>query len=247
MHINCTMKNNGMYIMSAGDFDVIAKDFLQEYLPDALVRAQPIDIDYIIGECLYLEIQHVHLSYDGSVLGLIAFADTSIRCLDEMYRVQEIPLAEGTMLIDSSLLLGRDKLPRLRFTKAHEASHWICHRSYHSNCNRVYDCRSAVKPLVACRAENIEASRKSGGRQMRTDSDWEEWQADSLAASLLMPKDIFIETVHVLMQCCGTLRKSLKDDWRDPITKQVVEYLAQTFLVSRKAAEIRLRQLQLMY
>ncbi len=242
MHINCAMKSNGMYIIHASEFDGIAEDFLREYKPDALVKAQPVDIDYIISDCLYLDVKNVHLTYDGSVLGLITFGDIKITCLDMMYRPCEMELQEGTILIDSSLLY-RDKLPRLRFTKAHEASHWICHRSYHSGGDRVYDCRTVQKTLVACRAENIE----SGARQMRTDSDWEEWQADSLAAALLMPKNIFTETAQRYMRHYGSFRSVLKGDWRDPITKMVVESLAKTFLVSRKATEIRLRQLGLMY
>ncbi len=241
MHINCAIKSNGMYIIHAGEFDGIAEDFLKEYKPDALVKAQPVDIDYIINECLYLDVKNVHLTYDGSVLGLITFGDTKITCLDMMYRPCEMELQEGTILIDSSLSY-RDKLSRLRFTKAHEASHWICHRTYHSGGNRIYDCRSVPKPLVACRAENIE----SGSRQIRTDSDWEEWQADSLAASLLMPRDIFTQSAREFMRFFGKYRSALKDDWRDPVTKMVVDSLAKTFLVSRKATEIRLRQLGLM-
>ena len=98
------------------------------------------------------------------------------------------------MLIDFSLC-GKDCRARRRYTQAHELSHWICHRSYHSPDNRCYEFRK--NSFIACRTENIESYRRNDFSQ-RTDSDWEEWQADSLAAALLMPKVTFIQEVETV-------------------------------------------------
>ena len=135
MKLNYTMKSNGMYILSVRDFDDIATLVLTEYQPNALEWPQPVNIDYLATECLYLDIKHEHISINGSILGMIAFSDTEIPGLDILYRPTVFQLSEGTMLIDSSLI-GYEQRPRARFTKAHEVGHWICHRSYHSPDNR---------------------------------------------------------------------------------------------------------------
>ncbi len=130
---------------------------------------------------------------DGSVLGMIAFSDTEYNAYG--YGPDGvIELEEGNMLIDFSLC-GKDCRARRRYTQAHELSHWICHRSYHSPDNRCYEFRK--NSFIACRTENIESYRRNDFSQ-RTDSDWEEWQADSLAAALLMPKVTFIQEVETV-------------------------------------------------
>lgn len=246
MHLDYPMKNNGMYILKSEDFDDIARLFLSEYAPDVLKTQQPLDVDYIAYECLFLEVKMAYLAYNGQIFGLIAFGDDDVPCMNRLFQPEMIHVSEATMLLDYSLT-GRESLPRMRYTKAHEMSHWICHRSYHSTNKQVYDCRTSKPSYIACRTESVEHYSSSRNRVLRTDSDWEEWQADRLAASLLMPRDIFIETAKRAFRHqeirCGYLLKGQN------ISNSInaVEEIADTFRVSKKATQIRLKQVNLLF
>jgi len=69
---------------------------------------------------------------------------------------------KGTMLLEA-MLLAPDKLGRLRFTQAHELSHWIIH-------------------------QEVYAGTGEAAAFMSSDQDTAtEWQANALATYLLMP------------------------------------------------------------
>ena len=77
-----------------------------------------------------------------------------------------------------------------------------------------------------------------------TDSDREEWQANSLAAAILMPENVFRDAAldsklanHVVK---GKINFTDEDDYKD-----FLNYLSDIFEVSRQAAEIRLEQLEM--
>lgn len=246
MRLNYPMKSNGMYILRAEDFDDIARLFLSEYAPAVLQTPQPLDIDYIINDCLFLEVRMVYLAFNGQILGLMAFGDADVNCLNRLYQPQIVRVSEATMLLDYSLT-GRDRLPRLRYTKMHETSHWICHRTYHSDCNQVYDCRTN-KQYIACRTENVERyASNRGSRALVTDSDWEEWQADRLAAALLMPRDIFIEASKRVFRQNDIRRGYLLKGHDVSKSIDAVEEIAEIFKVSKKATQIRLQQVGLLF
>lgn len=173
MQLNYPMKKNGMYLLKKTDFDDIATQVLTEYMPFVFNYPMPTDIEYLAQECLYLDIKHENIMPDGRVLGMIAFDDTEFETIGYEAEKRIIELETGTMLIDMSLI-GKENHARKRFTEAHEASHWICHRSYHSPTNRQYDFRKN-KSLIACRTENIESYRKNNRSGYASDEEWEEW------------------------------------------------------------------------
>lgn len=234
------MKDNGMFLLKRPDFDDIGEEVLKEYMPSVLNYPKAVDIEYLAEECLYLDIKHEYLSSDGKVLGLIAFSDTQFPTTNLEAEPTVIDVEEGTMLIDMSLI-GTDKLPRKRFTEAHESAHWICHRTYHSPTNRLYDFRKN-KPMVVCRRENIEQyKRRISGTA--TEEDWEEWQADCLAAALLMPKSTFVEAFGEAMRSNGLLRNYLQPGVDDNKAKKVIAELMHVFNVSNRATQIRMNHL----
>lgn len=234
MQLNYPMKKNGMYLLKKTDFDDIATQVLTEYMPSVFQYPQPTDIEYLAQECLYLDIKHENIMPDGRVLGMIAFADTEFDTIGYEDEKKTIELEAGTILIDMSLI-GTENQARKRFTEAHETSHWICHRSFHSPTNRQYDFRMN-KSLVACRTENIESYRKNKNGY----SSDEEWQADSLAAALLMPKNTFSEAVKYALRNQGNHRGYLIPKQDDRIAKRVIAEVANVFDVSFRAAQIRM-------
>ena len=202
-----------------------------------LEHTQPVDIDTLAVDGLFLNVEHKTLGYDDGVLGVTAFHDVDdIPCLDDMYRPTTTSMKEGTVLIHS-WLMGYQNRPRRRFTVAHECSHWILHRSFHSPDNQKFTFRTQKwSPYIACRSSDIEKKY----HQLKTDEDWEEWQADTLAAALLMPLVPFRWAAGRLVQKCG--RRYLTDK----VTREyieIIEEVADEFKVSKTAAEIRMKQL----
>ena len=237
MRLYYPMKKNGMYLLKKTDFEDIACQVLTEYMPSVFNYPRPTDIEYLAQECLYLDIKHEYIMPDGKVLGMMAFADVEFNTIGYEAERRTIELEEGTMLIDMSLI-GTENRARKRFTEAHETSHWICHRSFHSPTNRQYDFRMN-KSLIACRTENIERYHKSKYGYV-TDEDWEEWQADSLAAALLMPKSTFSEAVGYALRSQGNKRGYLVPGQDEKIAKRVISEVANVFEVSFRAAQIRM-------
>lgn len=235
-----------MYVIKREEFDDIASMILKEYSPDTLRYPRPLDIEQLATEGFYLDIQYAGLSPEGDILGMIAFGDVEVEIFDFNCQVKKMNIKEGTILLDYSLM-GDKCYARRRFTLAHEVAHWICHRAYHSPIDQEYEFRlnrealeKRVVGFLACRSSNIEQIDRN--MKKRSDNEWEEWQADSLAAALLMPRDQFKEEFANAMKREGITRGCLMEDENTSSIRRVVKDLARTFLVSYKATRIRLYQ-----
>ncbi len=248
MHLHYPMKANGMYVLSRTDMDSIAEQVLTEYAPPILERPQPLPVEQMARDCFYLEVIPATLSLDESIYGAMVFESGRIPCYDALYRRAEMEVQEGTMLLERRLTLP-EKKNMLRFTQAHEMSHWILHRTYHDAEHRMYDLRTSKRPcteFVACRTTAIEQA-DDGRKKQRTDTEWEEWQADSLAGAMLMPRDVFEAAAKDAFRRSGITRGYLMKN-RDPGDAwQAIGDLAERFAVSRKAAIVRLRHLGLFF
>ena len=234
MKLNYKQKSNGMYMLSRGNFDEIATNLLRQYMPEVLEFHRPVNVKRLAGDCLFLTVKDQILSFDGSILGMTAFADVEVPCYDDCFMPTKLPVQEGTALIHIGLLWEGNNLRR-RYTIAHECAHWILHRSYHSPNNQQYSYRTP--PLIACRKENIERSKFG----LRDDNDWIEWQADGLAAAILMPHNPFRYLAKDLLRSYG--KQFMIAGRPSSADFEIIEKLSRTFEVSKQAAQIRLRQL----
>ena len=238
MELHYPRKDNGMFILNKNQIDDIATMVHKEYMPQVLEHPQPVDIDALVVDGLFLNLEHKTLGYNDAVLGVTAFHDVDdVPCLDDMFRPITTSMKEGTILIHS-WLQGYQNRPRRRFTVAHECSHWILHRTYHSPDNQRFTFRTQRwSPYIACRSANIEKKQHI----LTTDEDWEEWQADTLAAALLMPFATFNWVAGRLVKnYCG---KRYLTDRVNREYIEIVEEVANEFRVSKTAAEIRMKQL----
>ena len=246
MTMDYPMKSNGMYIIRKEDFDDIGEAVLLEYMSEVLRYPTAIDIMALATECLYLDVKNKYITQDGSILGMIAFGDTEFIGYGMSLEEEKIDLPEGTVLIDYRLC-GLENMGRRNFTVAHECGHWVCHRPYHSPNNKVYEFRkNKPQSLIACRAENIEGIKTSASFNRFTDEDWEEWQADSFAAAILMPRKTFIEAFREALKAKGVRRDYLIKGDDSGIEASIIHYLMRIFEVSYTAVKIRLKNLGLM-
>ena len=80
---------------------------------------------------------------------------------------------------------------------------------------------------------------------LNTDFDWLEYQADALAAAILMPKNVFVSYTRDVLKKNGVRRNYLCVDTREShtIVHRIIYDIANTFNVSYQAAKIRMLHL----
>ena len=221
-----------------------ATSVITDFCPNILSTTMPVDIDSLLEFYLKLRVEYKQLSYDHKVLGLTAFNDGCIRVIDEQSGDTALIYVDaGTVVIDDNLLAAT-KLTRMRFTLAHEASHWILHRSYFSLDNPFFQNEKYGNQYLAAKEGQMDYSRK---RREQGDSERLERQADFVAAALLMPKPALRLAFKSFFRFYKDRPrpiyrgKSVEDDC---YAKLLPKYIAKIFEVSEQAAIIRLEKLE---
>lgn len=234
MELNYRQRANGMYILSKNDIEKIATDVLKELSPENLEKPLPLKMEQLF-EYFGLVVKYEYLGIPGyEILGATVMGDSAeIPTYNARFEPVVIEEDFGTVLINTTLCRAQNA-PRRRFTEAHEISHWTLHRPYFDHMQQ------ENRPnIVACRSvERNSLSRKGDG-------DWLEWQADTLAAALLMPRDIFFETVKRTIRHTGLLRDYLIKNRDRNVFYDIIQPICKQFFVSQRAAQIRMIQLGL--
>lgn len=166
-----------MAYLSRIDLENIGARVIQAYTRLPEVYGQPldrVDIDYLLHALLGLRIDYGHLSLTGSTLGLTSFCEIGVQvfphnpsCSDEFYYM----LDGKTILIEQELMAECANIGRRNYTAAHEGCHHI------------------LKMLFP-HDYGAQASRRTVHYYCRRwdKFDWEEWQVETLAGIILMPK-----------------------------------------------------------
>jgi len=235
MLLNFECKPSGLYVINKTDFDPLAMAILKEKQPRVLEKAMPLDLDDLAENAFPLTCFDALLSKDGSILGLITFADQELPLYNSNFDEYSMPMQEGTIVIDKRL----HNIPtRYRFTKAHEISHWILHRRFYSPYNVPYQFRNVGSSYIATRQEAI--GRKNP-IEAKTDFEWSEWQSDCLSAALLMPVCTFVPTVQHYIN--NTDSEMKKITYGTIESKRIMSEIASIYMVSARSVEIRLSTL----
>lgn len=232
MYLQFPCKKSGLPIICKSEFDDLAEQILMEYMPDVLKFPKAVDIRYLAENCIIVDILEEKLCLDN-LLGFITFANMVIPISDD----REIEVPEGTIIVDIRL---HQNVTRWRFTVAHELAHWILHRAYHCRDKRIYNFRIQGYSYVACRTDKTELGKKNP-KVAKTDDEWAEWQADNLAAALLMPKTTFIHVARQMLCKYGFKELYLVSGKEVKNGVKVVREIADIFQVSMRAVRIRMR------
>ena len=202
----------GRYIEQYYNFFGISKD-----------APEPIDPERLASSVLGLNVKMLPLCSDGSVLGLTVFQKCGFTVtLGDGTKLVEVFMPKD-VVIDSAL--AADSCTGCRnFTIAHEAAHHILADQFPNDYGKAVKCRGHI------------AYRERNGQP-----SWEEWQANTLAAELLMPTFLVNAEIERAALCLpnGILYKSASD----PNYERILE-MAARIGVSWSAIRIRLQQMQ---
>lgn len=218
-----------MRCLSRNDLEQIGERVVRSYrkLPEfngkTIYSIMP---SVLIEKVLKLKMEYHHLSLDGSVLGVTtSYSDIGYRVFDIRDEEQYFYFDGKTVLIERDLKDDIALQGRRHYTEAHEAGHQVLSMLFPEDYN------VSPQKLHFCMAEPV-----------RSEINWKEWQADTLASVLLMPKDIVKQDLF-LFDFGETIprinRVYSSEDYRR------FSMMAELLGVSKQALSIRLSQLGL--
>lgn len=178
-------------------------------------------------EFLGLSIRYTSICSDKSICGLTAYSDTSVQLWDSGVK-KDLLIKRNEILIDSHLRsFDRTTQSRCRFTIAHECAHQLL---YHISTDDAMD---------KC---DIQYAARSNypTREAKSKEDWNEWQANYLAAVILMPQ----KEIRLAMNKFARNRTLISYDGRFNYSDNlIITIISSVLCVSKDAARIRLEQL----
>lgn len=214
----------------------VMKDFNDFFFNEQTGRKkgdlQGTPIDQFAKDYLGLSVSFAHLSSDGNLCGLTAYADTEF-VLEENGQSKTFFLKQNQVILDMSFIAPgqvRNLCGKRRFTLAHECAHQILYQM------------QSEEVKASCR-KKYAAHTAYSLRDLKTKEDWNEWQANVLGAAILMPQD----QIDLAMWYFAVSNK-LKNyggyfNYKD---RMVLKMICQAFGVSKSAAIIRLKELDYM-
>lgn len=221
-----------MAYLSRDDIEKIADRIISRYKKAYVPERY---LCYMVDACslaklLGYRIEYVHITKDGSILGQTSSGRIWTRIYDNNFNPVFFELDGKTILIEKRLLDSPMCIGRKNFTIAHELAHQIINREYPEMYgpdaqNRTFcDYRRSAKPK-------------------KTSKDWHEWQADALAAALLLPLDALQDSMF--MFGLGEKLKMLSKKYSDTKYEFFCD-MADYLQVSRTALSFRMEQLGLL-
>ena len=168
--------------LSRNDLEQLAQQVIEQYKKACVPRfhlcynVNPTELANLLG----YKVEYSYLSQDGSVLGQTAAAPLWTTVIDTTQGETYYYLDGKTILIEKRLLSNPRTIGRKNFTIAHELAHQLLNR----HCPSVYHAKD----------QHYCFNRKVVKKEV---SDWYEWQADTLAAALLLPKEAIEEAMFV--------------------------------------------------
>lgn len=216
--------------LSRNDIERIAEVVLNQYkvmfVPTQHI-CYTVDVTQL-ARMLGFRIEYVHITADGSILGQTSSGAVWTTIYDDNMNWMYFELDGSTILVEKRLLNDPRMEGRKNFTIAHEIAHQILNRKYpemYGPQNRTFcDYRRSAKP----KKEIV---------------DWHEWQADALAAALLLPFDVLQDSMFVFG--LGEKMKMLSRKYSSTRFELFCE-MANYLQVSRTALSYRMEQLGLL-
>lgn len=216
--------------MSRAELEEISEGLITAYANKYSNRIiQSMDIEHFITEFLKLKIEYTSFAEDDAGrIGFLADGKTPL-LIHQNGKIVSFVFLQDTIVLDKFLLSEKEQ-GRRRFTMAHEASHHIL--------NKMYAMPSAGK--FHTEYDNERSYSKEELAQMFASV---EWQADTMGASLLMPKRV-VENALAKYNRSNPI-KVYGDNTLTAKDKSVIRRMANYIGASYTALYIRLKDMGL--
>lgn len=189
-----------------------------------------IEPEIMLSKVLGLTVDYVHLSYDESILGLTSFGELGVQIFENDDDEAFYFLDGKTVLVEYDLKYDSKLRGRRNFTLMHEGSHQIFKKLFPNDYGITQ--KSAGAHYY-----------KANSERNKPIADWEEWQANTLAAAILLPKNLIEQGMFLFG--LGSEIECLNKIYR-PAEYERYAALADFLGCSKKALAIRMKQLGLL-
>jgi len=217
---------DGIPILSAKEIEVVAHELLQNHCPNVLRKPVATPVAEII--------QKLH-----ERTGLL-FAMEDLGCVGTAKVLGKVNFSRKTLYLDISL--EKERKAAFRFTAAHEIGHWVLHRYNYKNW-KLDSRHTIVDDLQDYEGTLYRLDQKSN-------REWLEFHANVFAASLIMPREMFVFALKQVQVAIG-IRKNIGRIYLSNVPSSHRDYetavnqLSQLFCVSKKSVKVRFKTLEL--
>ncbi len=217
--------------MSRAELEEISEGLIKVYAQRFHNRvSQSIDIEHFITAFLMLKIEYASFAEDDAGrIGFLADGETPL-LIHQDGKIIPFVFPKDTIVLDK-VLLSEKEYGRRRFTMAHEASHHILSKMY------------AVPGTGRFHTE-YDSERSYSKEELAQMFASAEWQADTMGAALLMPKQIVDNALAKYNQSQPV--KIYGDNTLAQREKNMLRRMAAYIGVSYTALFIRLRDMNLL-
>ena len=217
--------------LSRRDLELIASGIVLTYRGLPYVKGSElfrIDPELVNKDLLGLTVGYEHLSLDGQTLGLTSFQEMGVEVYDGCNEPFTYVLDGKTILVEKDLRDDMSKAGRKNFSLMHEGAHQILKMLYPLDYGAE---QTSAPPLHYYKVKD---------ERFRHSLDWEEWQANTLAAAILMPEELLCRALYMfgLGERIDILNRLYRKREYDQFCN-----LAQFLGVSKQALAVRLKQL----
>lgn len=216
--------------LSRFDIEAIADKYVQAYmaLPDVRnTQIYRIDPELLLEKVLGLNVEYQHLSYDGSILGMTSFTEMGVQVFEDDDNEAFFFLDGKTVLVEKDLNFDSKLKGRKNFTLMHEGSHQIFKMLFPNDYG------------VTQKSAGVHYYKANSERN-KPISDWEEWQANTLGAAILLPENLIKQGMYLFS--LGEKIECLNKIYYPSVYKRF-DALADFLGCSKKALAIRMKQL----
>lgn len=226
----------GLVRLSAGlvpelgedDLDALAERLLAAYYPEALEKPWRVDA-HEMAERMGLSVLYRQIEPEGEIYGEMFFQETETPLYDAMRQHQVLaPVKRKTMVVDTTATF-MGGMGTHDNTIVHECVHWALHGQ--AMALRRAQQPDSQEPAICCRVDGG-AGRAGDDRLLEM-----EWQANTLARCIQMPRALFRRKAEE-----AWARHDMKVITPNRVEEMpgVIDDLAVFFGVSREAAKLRM-------
>ena len=180
-----------MKILKRTDIEAIGNRIYTAYRKLPQVAEQhmicAVDPDILLPHLLGLDIDYRHISTDRLTFGMTSTEECGVTLFPGDDTCVVYMFDGKTVLIEKDLHTSQNKIGKCNFTKFHEASHHIYKMLY----PKYYGYGDDVPH------PKLHFSRPTE-QKIAPERDWEEWQADTLAACILLPEELIRQGMYLL-------------------------------------------------
>lgn len=212
--------------MSYAEADELCDGLVREYLGKAAPIPHCIDIEGFVRDFLKCPVVYENFAEDDpNKLGFLSDGRSPLK-IRKNGRILAVIFPINTIVLDR-FLLRPEESNRKRFTLSHEVGHFLANR--------------ISPPTAPCFHRPYDSEKEYKKADLREQLTLDEWQANTLGASLLMPRFVMQKALKDFNS--GRRLPVYGEGVFHPREKVIINKMADSLCVSYTALIIRLRSL----